>query len=161
MKEKSINIPIRICSFAELPEKYQQLVESAKQQTQHAYAPYSNFRVGAAVLLNNGVVVGGSNQENAAYPSGLCAERVTVFAANAQYPEIPVRALAIAAFTNGAFLQKPIPPCGACRQVLLEVENRFGQDFEIILYGENEIMLIKRASDLLPIQFSQNNLNNC
>jgi len=158
MKDKNIEIPVRIFSFQELPLSYQELIDQAKKQTQQAYAPYSKFQVGAAVLLNDGTIVGGNNQENAAYPSGLCAERVAIFSANAQYPNKKVKALAIAAFTNGSFIQTPITPCGACRQVLLETEIRFSQDLEIIMYGEKEIYLIKKASHLLPLNFSNENL---
>lgn len=158
MKEKNIKISVRIFSFQELPANYQKLVEEAKMQTKKAYAPYSKFSVGAAVLLADNSIVGGNNQENAAYPSGLCAERVAIFSANAQHPDQKVMALAIAAFTNNNFLQTPITPCGACRQVLLETENRFSNEIEIILYGEKEIYLVKKAADLLPLNFSQDNL---
>jgi cytidine deaminase len=158
MIEKNIEIPVRIFSFQELPPRYQELVNRAKEQTRKAYAPYSKFQVGAAVLLADGSIVCGSNQENAAYPSGLCAERVAMFSANALHPDKKVTALAIAAFTDGEFLQTPITPCGACRQVLLETETRFGQEMEVIMYGEKETYLVKKASDLLPLNFSNKNL---
>lgn len=154
MKEKSIQTIVRIFEFAELPSEYQKLIEHAKKQTKMAYAPYSNFQVGAAVLLSDGEIIGGNNQENIAYPSGLCAERTAIFYANSQHPHTAVKAIAIAAYTKGKFTNNPISPCGACRQVLLETENRFKQDIEILLYGEKEILLVKKAADLLPISFS-------
>lgn len=159
MKEKDIQISVLILKFTELPLNYQQLIEKAKEQTIYAYAPYSKFQVGAAVLLANNEIIGGNNQENAAYPSGLCAERVALFYANSQYPQTAVKAIAIAAYTNGQFLEKPISPCGACRQVLLETENRFNQDIEILLFGTNEVFLIRKATDLLPLCFSKENLS--
>lgn len=159
MKEKNIQIAIRIFSFDELPVEYQRLVDKAKEQTQLAYAPYSKFSVGAAVLLEDGTITTGNNQENAAYPSGLCAERVAIFHANSLYPDKAVKALAIAAHTKGNFLQYPISPCGSCRQVLLETENRFNKNMDILLYGEKEIFLIKKASDLLPLNFSDKQLS--
>jgi cytidine deaminase len=158
MKEIQIQTPVFVYTFDTLPEQYKQLIVGAKKQTQQAYAPYSEFQVGAAVLLANGEIIGGNNQENAAYPSGICAERVAVFAANSQYPTQPVRAVAIAAYTNGAFLEKPISPCGSCRQVLLETENRFSTPMDILLYGETAIYLIKKASSLLPLNFSKDSL---
>ncbi len=158
MKEIQIQTPVFVYTFDALPEQYKQLVIEAKKQTQQAYAPYSEFQVGAAVLLANGTIVGGNNQENAAYPSGICAERVAIFAANSQYPTQAVKAVAIAAYTDGSFLQKPISPCGSCRQVLLETENRFSSPIDILLYGEKEIYLIKKAALLLPLNFSKDSL---
>ena len=121
--------------------------------TQHSYAPYSKFKVGAAALLANGAIVTGSNQENAAYPSGLCAERTTLFYANSQYPDQAVLTLAIAARTEQDFIDNPIPPCGACRQVILETETRYKHPVRILLYGKKEIYLIKGIRDLLPLSF--------
>ncbi len=158
MKEIIIQTPVFQYSFEELPEAYQQLIERAKAQTAQAYAPYSQFQVGAAVLLDNGETIGGTNQENAAYPSGLCAERVAMFSANSQYPNVGVKAIAIAAYTNGSFLPMPIAPCGSCRQVLLETENRYGKSIDVILYGEKEIYLLKKVANLLPVSFSKDSL---
>ena len=120
MKELKIEIHIRSYAYEELSEEERRLVDAAKEATARSYAPYSRFHVGAAALLANGIIVSGSNQENAAYPSGTCAERTTLFYANSQYPDQPVKALAIAARNASGFLDSPIPPCGACRQVLLE-----------------------------------------
>ena len=112
------------------------------EATARSYAPYSHFSVGAAALLNNGTIVTGTNQENAAYPSGLCAERTTLFYANSQYPDPPVNTLAIAARTEKDFIETPIPPCGAC-QVILETEKRYGQPIRILLYGKECIYEVK------------------
>jgi cytidine deaminase len=132
-----------------------QLVNEAKLITENAYAPYSKFRVGAAILLENGKIIHGTNQENAAYPSGLCAERVALFYANSNYPETKVVSIAIAAKTNGAFTKSPITPCGSCRQVIMESQLRMKYPIKIILYGSDKIQIIKDASTLLPIGFSE------
>lgn len=154
MKEQHIQTTVRIFTIAELSEEYQKLIAVAKDQTQKAYAPYSHFQVGAAVLLADGEIIGANNQENMAYPSGLCAERIALFYANSQHPKTAVKAIAVAAFTKGSFVEKPIYLCGACRQVLIESENRFKHDIEIVLYGEKEVLVLKNASDLLPLSFS-------
>ena len=153
MKDLKITAVIKIYQFDELNEADQLLVSAAKEATKQSYAPYSKFSVGAAARLNNGIVVTGSNQENAAYPSGICAERTTLFYANSQYPDQPVETLAVAARTVKDFIDKPIPPCGACRQVMLETEVRFKQPFRILLCGKNEIYEINRTGDLLPLSF--------
>ena len=112
MEKKTIETKITIYNFDELTETQQHLINRAKEQVSKAYAPYSNFHVGAAVELENGEIFAGSNQENSAYPSGLCAERVAMFYANAQFPEVAVKTIAIAAHTNNVFLEEPITPCG-------------------------------------------------
>jgi cytidine deaminase len=159
MRNKIIETSVNIFNFDELNITQQQLIKRAKDQVIKAYAPYSNFHVGAAVELENGEIFAGSNQENSAYPSGLCAERVAMFYANAQFPEVPVKAIAIAAFTNGVFVEMPITPCGSCRQVLLESEMRFEKDITILLYGSKEIYLIKNVRQLLPLCFEKGSLN--
>lgn len=153
MKEFKIETNVQCFAYEELPEQYRLLIDRAKQQTQTAYAPYSNFHVGAAVLMENGEILCGSNQENAAYPSGLCAERTTLFYANAHFPNDKVVALAIAAAQNGDFLEEPISPCGACRQVMLEYEQKAKQSMDVLLYGKNNIYWIKGAKALLPFSF--------
>ena len=158
MVQKTIETKISVFRFDELSEEQKKLLNKAKEQTQKAYAPYSNFRVGAAVLLENGEIITGNNQENAAYPSGLCAERVAMFYANAQFPDVAVKALAIAAWTNGNFLAEPVSPCGACRQVLLETGTRFEKDFPVLLYGTESVYVIEKAKDLLPLNFVKESL---
>ncbi len=139
----------------ELPENYQQLVNQAKSALENAYAPYSKFHVGAAVLLADGKIITGTNQENAAYPSGLCAERVALFYANSQYPNIPVVAIAVAGALENKPVSFPVPPCGACRQVLLETETRYNKPITIMLAGATKVTLIESAKALLPLHFDE------
>lgn len=153
MREYKIEAIVHIFGMAELNEQDRQLVEAARQATKGSYAPYSKFCVGAAVRLLDGTIVTGANQENAAFPSGLCAERTALFAAGAQYPDQPVTALAIAARKGRRFLSKPISPCGACRQVISGVEERFGSPIRIFLYGTDGILVSEGISPLLPLRF--------
>lgn len=153
MREYKIEAIVHIFGMAELNEQDRQLVEAARQATKGSYAPYSKFCVGAAVRLLDGIIVTGANQENAAFPSGLCAERTALFAAGAQYPDQPVTALAIAARKGRRFLSKPISPCGACRQVISGVEERFGSPIRILLYGTDGILVSEGISPLLPLRF--------
>ncbi len=159
MKEIVLRTTATACQENELSAQQQQLVEAAKRKTEDAYAPYSRYQVGAAALLADGTIVTGCNQENAAYPSGLCAERTTLFAANANHPKTPVVALAVACFTRGRFTEDNAIPCGACRQVMIETEHRFGQPMQVILYGQRECLVFKSAADLLPLTFVSENLN--
>lgn len=154
MKELNITIPVRIYQYSELNDKDRQLIDTAREATYNSYAPYSHFAVGAAIRLNDGTIVSGSNQENAAYPSGLCAERTTLFYANSHYPDQAVEALAIAARNErGEFLTEPIPPCGACRQVMLETEKRYQHPMRILLFGIKNIYEIEGVGNLLPLSF--------
>ena len=153
MKELILQTQVMTCQIDELEPSLRKLVEKAKAMTQNAYCPYSRFHVGAAALLADGQVVKGSNQENAAYPSGLCAERTTLFAANANHPNTPVTALAIACYTNGHFTKDAASPCGACRQVMLETEHRYGLPMKVVLYGEDMCYVFNSAADLLPLNF--------
>jgi len=152
--ERQICAKIVFCTLEELPEIEKKLIEKAKSASVNAYAPYSKFLVGAALLLENGEIITGNNQENAAYPSGLCAERTAMFYANANYPDVPVTTMAVAAQNVGGFLKDPIAPCGSCRQVLLETEHRYGKKLRILLYGASEIAILDSVKDLLPLSFS-------
>ena len=145
-------------SFSELSEIGQNLIHEAMNATNNAYAPYSKFCVGAAGLLDNGTICIGANQENAAYPSGLCAERTVIFAANAQHPNNKIIALAIAAKNADGFTKIPVGPCGACRQVILEVESRYQQPIKIFLYGEDCIYVVDSITEILPLQFTSSSL---
>lgn len=158
MEKRTIITEFSLCKTEELSTTYQTLISSAREQTSKAYAPYSNFHVGAAVLLENGEIIAASNQENSAYPSGLCAERVAMFYANAQYPGVAPVAIAIAAYTQGNFLSNPITPCGACRQVLLESEMRYNKDIAVLLYGTEHVFLIDNIRKLLPLCFEKSSL---
>ena len=129
-----LSIPYVRLSNNELSREDATLIAEAVKVAQDAYAPYSQFKVGAAVLLENGIIVTGSNQENAAYPSGLCAERTALFYAGAQYPDVPVLALAVVAFNNIGQVEQ-ISPCGSCRQVLVETSTRF-EPFRLLLSGK-------------------------
>ncbi len=153
MKELTTTIQYQLAQLEELDSQEQTLVKRAMQATDNSYAKYSNFRVGAACLLANGHIVIGANQENAAYPSGLCAERTAIFAAQANYPDQPVTTLAIAARNADGFLSSPISPCGSCRQVILEIEDRYKQPVRILLYGKDGILCINTVKDLLPFCF--------
>lgn len=158
MKDLTIQAVIKVYQYNELSEEDRKLIDMAKEATKRSYAPYSKFSVGAAALLANGETVTGTNQENAAYPSGLCAERTTLFYANSQYPDQAVKTLAIAARTENDFLDSPIPPCGACRQVILETEKRYNQPIRILLYGKENIYIIEGIEDLLPLSFSKKDM---
>lgn len=158
MRTKKIEIDVEILQYEELCESDRQVVDAAKEATQHSYTPYSKFNVGAAVLLANGEIIQGSNQENSAYPSGLCAERVTMFYANSRYPDIAPKTLAIATFAGGQFMADPITPCGACRQVLIDSETRYGQNIAVLLYGTKYIYKLKCVRDLMPLAFDQESL---
>ena len=154
MKEMIINTRIKVCAYDEFSAVDRELIDEAREAAKRCYAPYSRFGVGAAVRLADGTIVTGNNQENAAYPSGLCAERTTLFWANAQYPDIAVDTLVIAARSEAGELARPIPPCGACRQVILEVEKRYSRTIRIILFGTHESYLVEDGvKALLPLCF--------
>ena len=158
MTERKIEIEYQFVQLSELSKEEQDLVEKAKAATSNSYANYSHFHVGAACLLEDGQVVIGANQENAAFPSGLCAERTAVFAAQANHPELSIKTIAIAAKNANGFLKDPISPCGACRQVILEIEDRYKQPVRILLYGTDGIYCFKSIKDLLPFSFVDANM---
>lgn len=158
MENRNITTKIIVCSYEELTETEKKLVDTAKEASNRSYAPYSRFQVGAAALLSGGLIISGSNQENAAYPSGICAERTTLFYANSQYPDLAVESLAIAAQTGGSFIERPTAPCGACRQVILETEERYRHPIRIYLYGTDEIYIVESIRGLLPLCFGKNDL---
>jgi cytidine deaminase len=158
IKKEHITTVYEYDSAADLSSDLQKIIIESKEAALRAYAPYSNFNVGAAVLLSNGEVFSGNNQENAAYPSGLCAERVAIFYANSKYPNVPVLAIAICAFNKNGILKTPVPPCGSCRQVLLESEIRFKTPIKIILVGQQSLQVIGNVSELLPLSFQKDNL---
>ncbi len=153
MREIHLSLSTEALRYEELSAEEQRLVDAAREATLRSYAPYSHFSVGAAVLLENGETVSGTNQENAVYPSGLCAERTTLFYANSRYPTAAVVALAIAARNEAGLLSRPLPPCGACRQVMLETEQRFGRPMTLLMSGTEEIYRINGVQHLLPFAF--------
>ena len=154
MKQLTITIAVDVCKKDDLTGDELKLVEAAFDATTHAFAPYSHFSVGAAAMLDNGKIVIGANQENAAFPSGLCAERTCLFAAQAQYPQQGVCMLAIAAAKNGMECEEPVTPCGACRQVMLQVEARSTHPIKVILCGKDKFYRLQSARDLLPLSFA-------
>ena len=155
MQEKDINIQYKEYSSAsELPAEYKLLMEKAAEATKSSYAPYSKFNVGAAVLMGNGEIVTGSNQENAASPSGLCAERVALFAAHHNYPSSPVKAITIIGSQNGILTSTLTYPCAACLQVLLESQKRAGAPIAVIIGSAEKIQVMESVDALLPFSFS-------
>lgn len=156
MEKLELKSVINICQPEELTVDERKLLDVAIEATQRSYAPYSRFSVGAAVMLENGATIIGCNQENAAYPSGLCAERTALFAAGAQYPDVPVRMLAIAARgTDGELVDTPVGPCGACRQVIIESETRSSGKIRILLHGRKHVFVIDGISQLMPLSFTE------
>lgn len=143
-------------SIDALEKADRELLEAAITSREHAYAPYSHFRVGASVLLENGIVVSANNQENAAYPSGLCAERVAVFSAMANYPDQKIQTVAISARSEQKHTGSPATSCGACRQVMLEYEIKQNQPIRILFYGETgQVWEVSEVKILLPFYFNK------
>ena len=154
IKKKQIQIELEeYNSIEDLSAQEQELVKKAKEIALQAYAPHSKFHVGATLLLENGEIVSGNNQENAAYPSGICAERTAIFYANAQYPDQAIKTLAVAVYYNNTYAELPVTPCGACRQVMLEAENRYQTPMRVIMTGEKMVYVANSVKDLLPLSF--------
>lgn len=154
MKTIELKTDIKSYSFDELKPDESALVAAAREATGRSYAPYSKFCVGAAIELEDGTVIQGSNQENVAYPSGTCAERTAAFYAHSRYPGVPFKAIAIAARgTDGEFVKDPISPCGACRQVLLQYEALAGHNVPVYLASATEVYRLDSVSSLLPLGF--------
>ena len=155
MKEIKLTSTIKIYqNISDLSPVYQQLLELAKSSLADSYSPYSQFKVGAGLLLTNGKMLGGSNQENASYPLCLCAERVAIAAAASQYPKEAIEAIAVTAKSPRQIIQSPVSPCGACRQVICETENKYKHAIKIILQGEQgDIYVLDSGKDLLPLSF--------
>lgn len=159
MKEISLQIKFtQYETLAQLSDKDKNLILKAREAAKNGYAPYSGFRVGAAVLLENGVIITGNNQENAAYPSGLCAERTALFYASAQYPNIPIITLAISTLNRSATFSDIAKPCGACRQVIAEYEDIAGKPILILLDSSDKIIAIDGIDNLLPLRFKKEDL---
>ncbi len=155
MKILSLNANIEVYeNVEELSRADASLLEVAKKSLEDAYAPYSKFKVGAALRLKNGKIIIGSNQENAAFPVTLCAERVAIFAAASQYPNEAIEAIAITAKSGSHLVNKPVTPCGSCRQVIHESEYRFQHPIRVILHGETgEVYVLDSIKDILPLTF--------
>lgn len=155
MKHITLTTDVTAMSMQELSENDRILVEKAREAALRAYAPYSKFNVGAAVQLSNGEIVTGANQENAAFPSGTCAERSAIFYAHSQYPDAAVKAIAITAYQDGDYVVNPCAPCGACRQAILEYETLAGAPIRVILAGRHEVYIINGIAALLPLCFDK------
>lgn len=155
MKEVKIESTLQVYNDSEeLPPDIRSLMASAIEAREQAYAPYSNFKVGASILLDNNEVVSGSNQENASYPSGLCAERTAIYYAGAKYPKAKILKMALTASSQNKVTDKPIPPCGACRQAIAEYELKQEQPIEIYFMGaKGKVAKSNSLSNLLPFIF--------
>ena len=153
MTEKELKISYKEFAFDELSAEDRQLVDAAVASMQNAYSPYSHFKVGAAVRLSDGSIVTGSNQENAAYPSGLCAERTAMFAASAQHPDLAIRSLAVAGGLDGVLANTPASPCGACRQVMAQYQRKAGAPLSVLITGADKVWKFERVDDILPFIF--------
>ncbi len=154
MVRKEIRIDYEeYASVEEMSAQDRELCRAAVEALDGSYAPYSHFHVGAAVRLSDGTIVKGANQENAAYPSGLCAERTAMFAAGANYPELDMESIAVAARQDGRLCSDPAAPCGACRQVMAQYQTKSGKPMSVILVGANRIMKFSRVDDILPLIF--------
>ena len=159
---KSIKIVTKVLEYTNIEEvdsADRELIIAAQESCANAYAPYSKFKVGAALRLDDGTIILGTNIENAAFPSGICAERSAIYSAASNHPFSKPVAIAIAAMNEDGLTTDPVPPCGNCRQVIAEEELRNKQNLRVILSGKSKILIIEKGGDLLPIQFSQNALN--
>lgn len=161
MIEKKITTTFYQTDFSSLNSEEKDLVNRAKNSLEAAYAPYSGFLVGATVLLENGEIISGNNQENVAYPSGLCAERVAIFYAGANFPNVKIKTIAITAVSKKFEIKDIISPCGACRQAIAEYEVKHENDIRILLHHpDDSILIVNSVSDLLPFMFKSKELKN-
>ena len=159
MKEEKINLTFLKAHFNELDEAEQQLINMAESAYSNAYAPYSGFLVGTAVLLENDEIICGNNQENVAYPSGLCAERVALYYAGANYPNVKVKTIAISAKSKTYDITDVVSPCGACRQVMAEYQQNQNKNIRVLLHSpNNEVLIANSVEDLLPFMFNSEQL---
>ena len=158
MENIKIEINMQFCQLEELSAEDQELVKAAIGALANSYARYSNFNVGAALRLADGSIVIGANQENAAFPSGLCAERSAIFAAQSNRPDQAITTLAIAARNSRGLMKEAVSPCGGCRQVVLEMEDRYQRPVRILLYGTNGTYCINSIKDLMPLSFVDENM---
>lgn len=155
MQEKKVITKIQVYSYSDLTEADKKLIDLAKEATKSSYTPYSHFNVGAAVRLENGVLIKGCNQENAAFPAGICAERSACYNAGANYPDVAIEAIAIIAVQNGEVVEDPCSPCGVCRQALLEFETRSGKPMQVLLAGRDKVFHLESMKSLLPLSFTE------
>jgi cytidine deaminase len=161
MKKITISTEItETSSPLDLPSEDQELITKAYKAAENSWSPYSNFAVGAAVRLIDGTIVTGSNVENASFPAGICAEHTALSSAAANFPTLKPISMAITAISKGVSVQMPVAPCGKCRQVIAETETRYNQPIRLLLAGKKKIVIVQNGSDLLPLMFSQKDLNS-
>lgn len=153
MKDIELKTVIQVCKIEELSEEVRHLVGKAITATENSYSPYSKFRVGAAVRLEDGTEIMGANQENAAFAVTMCAERSAIFNAQSNHPELAICEIAIAACNVNGLTKEPVSPCGSCRQVLLEMEQRYKRNIKIYLCGKDEVYVVDSIKDLMPLSF--------
>lgn len=158
MENITIKTEIKKCAYAELDATGQRLVDLAVNATNNSYAPYSRFNVGAALLLEDGTEIIGANQENAAFPVTMCAERSAIFNAQSNLPGQPITAIAIAARNAAGLVAEPVSPCGMCRQAILEMEQRYHRDIRLYLYGTRCVYIVNSVKELLPLCFTDDNM---
>lgn len=159
MKDLIITTKIQVYEIDESNEETKNLIAKAKDVTKNSYSPYSQYAVGAAILLANGEIIAGSNQENAAYPSGLCAERTALFYANSSHPDCTIKAIAITAFYQDDFVKEVCTPCGACRQVIAEIEGKQNSPIKILMCSKNTVYEAESIKSLLPLSFGSRQLS--
>ncbi len=158
MKNITINFEVKLYKEEELSSLEKELIDKAIKATKNSYCPYSNFSVGACIRLTDGSFFIGANQENAAYPVTLCAERAAIFSAQSNCPNLPITHIAIAAKNSSGLTKIPISPCGSCRQVILEMQNRYKNKIKVYLYGTDGTYVVEDASELLPLCFSEESM---
>lgn len=158
MEERIIKSTMTVCQKDELSESERNLIEKAIEATNNSYVPYSHFHVGSAVLLENGEIISGCNQENAAFSVTICAERTALFAAGAKFPDTPIVAIAIAARNKDGLLSEPVTPCGSCRQALVETEFRHKRKIRILLYGTRHTYVLDGIGTLMPLSFTDDQM---
>lgn len=153
MENITININVKSYKYDELDDAAMQLAECAKEATDNSYSPYSGFRVGAAIMLDDRTIIKGANQENAAFSVTMCAERAAVFNAQSNCPQKAITDIAIAARNANGFVDEPVSPCGSCRQALLEMEQRYNRDIRVYLCGADRVYMLDSVKNLLPLSF--------
>jgi cytidine deaminase len=159
MQEKTLKLNFTSAHLSELEAKDQELIANAKEAFLTAYAPYSGFLVGASILLENGDIINGSNQENVAYPSGLCAERVAMFYVGAKFPDVKIKTIAVSVFSKSFDVTDVISPCGSCRQVMAEYEDKQKQSIKVILHSPtDQVLIANKVQELLPFMFKSPHL---
>ena len=158
MKQITIKTDVTVLQYGELKESARQLADAAREATDNSYSPYSGFSVGAAIRLEDGSIIKGANQENAAFSVTMCAERAAIFNAQSNFTQLAITEIAIAAKNAGGFVEEPVSPCGSCRQALLEMEQRYGKDIEIYLCGNNNVYKLDSAKGLLPLAFADESM---